>query len=207
MNESEQTKTILKALDESSCCSSCTFGWCCYEPVWCDEAEARIIVEHLRKTLTHEQFDEFKVRVHDTYEKAKASGLLELDHTETPLYSAKWRMNVGLPCPVFNEKTGKCSAYGERPMACKVHYASKSSDPAWCGDGRRYDLTRILEFHSSYMVPLMVDLIKSQGIKEVHLDHMIVLLYNEVFKESIETVSCCRGDVVHAGNDIQLHEK
>lgn len=77
---------------------------CCYQVVGVTAAEALTIFDYLQRTRTDEQREALRVRIRDSYERARG------------LSSAE-RFSPAHPCIFLS--SGKCSIYEVRPLSCR----------------------------------------------------------------------------------------
>lgn len=85
---------------------------CCYEPAYVEIQE----VELMLAKLTPAQLAEVTQSTAAWYNKAAASGILDLAEPPVVLYRS-----LRLPCPLL--KDGLCMVYDNRPLACRSHFA------------------------------------------------------------------------------------
>ncbi len=107
-----QSRRLMVYPTEIKCLPKCDS--CCARLITISIAEAFIIYEHLLREDKWEEVRERAVTIFKTSQEA------------SPL--SWFKMNV--KCPVLDQETKLCKAYGSRPAICSTHFVS--SDPAGC---------------------------------------------------------------------------
>ena len=84
--------------------------WCCHQAVFANSYELHYLSEKIRINFKK---NEIQNLIEDT--KAKLAVTLKLNNDEILSYKA--------PCPLL--KSGACSVYESRPMACRIYLSTK----------------------------------------------------------------------------------
>lgn len=200
----------LHAEKNNSCCARCTVSHCCNEPVWCDRCE----IEKMMAEYPPEKLPALKERVAAWFIKAQASGLLDIDNEDgteerqrtgdfTKTYAWRWRQ-MQLPCPLL--EAGRCSVYDNRPSSCALFFAK--GEPEWCGDDRRFDQFKVLEWPHFVVHGAMCLVYEECGKpRELYVDHVGVLLHNFLFGTEYKTVMLMRAGIEYTEGGLQLTPK
>ena len=85
-------------------------SYCCYMQVEVSQYEAMYLAKHIKKNFTKPEIQEIK-------QKAKI-GAEEIKDADADWYPGKFR-----PCILLDTKTGDCTAYDARPLACRRVYS------------------------------------------------------------------------------------
>lgn len=96
---------------------------CCYEPVYCSDAE----VKHILEGLDEHTLAKLSARTEAYLERVEPTGLFKKDMPPV----MEW-LAMKLPCPFLED--GQCSVYDRRPLNCRAHIAV--GPPDWCRDRR-----------------------------------------------------------------------
>jgi Fe-S-cluster containining protein len=148
---------------------------CCYEPVYCSDAEAR----HLLEGLTEDQKADVADRVDRAIGRVKTYGLFESDMPPVMQWLA-----MKLPCPLL--ENGLCTAYQNRPVSCRSHFAVNPAEG--CATNR---------LEQRYPGDHGISKAIGQAVVEAHLklgntiihDNLLALLENELLGEYHPTAS------------------
>lgn len=98
-------------------CFGCDQCHCCYEPAFCDDAEADAIIA----AIPASELEGVKERAEQWQEK-----IGPFLHEQQP--SAYPYQSAGIACPLL--KNGRCLVYASRPMGCRTFFALKP--PEFC---------------------------------------------------------------------------
>jgi len=112
----------------SPCEAGCNH--CCYILTLCSIPEGLVLAEAVLKR------PDWKAVGRDLRQMAKVTCNPELTHG---LYFRKQ-----LACALLDKKTGQCSAYAERPSACRFHYVI--TEPELCSIGPEPKSVKVIDF-------------------------------------------------------------
>lgn len=148
---------------------------CCHEPVYCSHEEVRYLVEG----LTEEQKSAVAARLKVVVDKAKASGIFDIEMPPVMQWLA-----LELPCPLL--ENGLCIAYERRPVGCRSHMAVGPAD--WCIHKR---------LDQKYPMAEKVSIACARAIVQSHLklgnfiinDNMLALMAGELLDDHFDTAS------------------
>lgn len=94
---------------KAACAKGCSM--CCHAIILLTAPEAFILADQIEKTRSKEEFEHIteEVRIADS----KTRGRIGAE-----------RWGFGPPCPLLDAKSGACSVYGSRPLACRGAFSS-----------------------------------------------------------------------------------
>jgi Fe-S-cluster containining protein len=150
---------------------------CCYEPVYCSDAE----VKHILEGMSDIQKWALSADIHTAIDAARESGLF--DKYMPPVMD--W-LSLKLPCPFLNRKEGTCSVYDRRPLSCRAHIAV--GPPDWCRDRRMEQTYPGADEVSIAIAEAIVHFHSKLGNVITH-DNLLSLLEGELLGEYHPTAS------------------
>lgn len=161
---------------QTSCCSRCTYAYCCYEPLYADIEEVKLMVE----SLTPEQLQHVKEATAEWARKAIDSHLLADQEPD----AMKWREHE-IVCPFLKDR--RCVVYNHRPMGCRMFFAK--GQPEGCALAKR-EHQQIAFFPPEKTAPLLEPWFKRRILdKPFEMDHLGVLLAKLLFNVHIHSGS------------------
>lgn len=148
---------------------------CCYEPVYCSDAEVKHIVESLTDDHRSTVIENLKISLVGI----RASGILDKDMPPV----MEW-LSMKMPCPFL--EGGQCSVYDRRPIGCRSHMAV--GPPDWCRDRRLEQKYPMCDEVSKACGEAIVEAHSQIGDSCTH-DNMLALLEGELLGEYHPTAS------------------
>lgn len=139
--------------------------WCCYEPLYTDEAET----DYALKSLTDDQIEALKPVLRTWLDKAKEQLVRPYNDKIAIAYRA-----ANIPCPLLVD--GKCSVYDRRPVGCRSHFAL--SHPENCAMPMRKHQKYAMFPHPNPLDVYLAEYAIQAG--KTHMDHFGVHLANKV---------------------------
>lgn len=161
---------------QTSCCSKCTYAYCCYEPLYADIEEVKAMVE----ALTPEQLQHVKEATAEWVRKAIGSHLLAEKEPNAML----WRREE-IACPFLKDR--RCMVYDRRPIGCRMYFAR--GEPEGCALAKR-EHQDIAFFPPEKTAPVFEPWFRRRvSDKAFEMDHLGVLLAKVLFNVHIHSAS------------------